>query len=53
MPTIARDRQKFYKSRIRALIFVDHQLTNVALVEKLKAEGIRLDRDYLSKLVAK
>jgi hypothetical protein len=53
MPAIAKDRQKFYKSRIRALISVDHQMTHVDLLVKLVQEGISLDLDYLSKLVAK
>jgi len=53
MPLVAKDRQDFYKARIRALLSVDHQATHVQLLEKLKAEGITLDREYLSKLVGK
>mgnify|MGYP001198642733 CR=1 FL=1 len=53
MPLVAKDRQDFYKARIRALLSVDHQATHVQLLEKLRVEGIILDREYLSKLVGK
>ena len=53
MPAIAKDRQEFYKSRIRAIVSVDHQITYVQILDKLAEEGIHLDRQYLSKLVAK
>jgi arginine repressor len=53
MPLVAKDRQQFYISRIRALVSLNHQATHVELLEKLKAEGITLDREYLSKLVGK
>ena len=53
MPAIAKDKQDFYKSRIRALVSVDHQMTNAELLEKLRVEGISMDRDFLSKLLGK
>jgi hypothetical protein len=53
MPLVAKDRQKLYESRIRALLAVDDQATHVQLLEMLKAEGIVLDGEYLSKLVGK
>jgi hypothetical protein len=53
MPAIAKDRQEFYKSRIRAIVSVDHQITHMQILDKLAEDGIHLDRQYLSKLVAK
>lgn len=53
MPAISKDKQDFYKSRIRAIVSVEHQITLVQLLDKLGVEGIHLDRDYLSKLANK
>lgn len=53
MPAISKDKQEFYKSRIRAIVSVEHQITLVQLLDKLAQEGIHLDRDYLSKLANK
>ena len=53
MPAISKDRQELYKSRIRALVSVNHQLTNNEISDLLEREGIHLDRDYLSKLLRK
>jgi hypothetical protein len=38
---------------IRAHLAVNHQLSLFELVDKLEAEGLHLDRDYLSKLLGK
>ena len=53
MPAISKDKQEFYKSRIRAIVSIQHQITLVQLLDKLAEEGIHLDRDYLSKLANK
>lgn len=53
MPAISKDKQEFYKSRIRAHISIDHQITNVMLLARLEQEGIHMDRDFLSKLLSK
>jgi hypothetical protein len=53
MPAISKDKQEFYKSRIRAIVSVEHQITLVQILDKLAQEGIHLDRDYLSKLANK
>ena len=53
MPAISKDKQEFYKSRIRAIVSVEHQITLVQILDKLAKEGIHLDRDYLSKLANK
>jgi hypothetical protein len=53
MPTISKDRQELYKSRISAIVSVNHQLTNNEISELLERDGIHLDRDYLSKLPRK
>jgi hypothetical protein len=49
MPVVPKDKQDYYKSRMRAHFAVNHQLTLYELLEKLEAEGLHLDRDYLSK----
>jgi hypothetical protein len=53
MPAISKDRQELYKSRIRAIVSVNHQLTNNEISDLLERDGIHLDRDYLSKLLRK
>jgi hypothetical protein len=51
MPVVPKDKQEFHKSRIREHMAVNHQLSLFELVDKLEAEGLHLDRDYLSKLL--
>lgn len=51
MPSIAREKQQFYKARIRSLLAVDHQMTNEEVGRKLAAENIELDRGFLRKLI--
>jgi len=41
------------RTRIRAHLSVNHQLSLFELLDKLEAAGLHLDRDYLSKLVGK
>jgi len=53
MPALSKDKQEFFKSRIRSIVSVEHQITLVQLLDKLAQEGIHLDRDYLSKLANK
>lgn len=51
MPSIAHEKKQFYKSRIRSLLSVDHQMTNAELQAKLDGENIHLDRGFLAKLL--
>lgn len=51
MPSISQDTKQYYKSRIRSIIARDPQITQVALCERLKDDGIVLDRWFAAKLL--
>ena len=51
MPRISHDQKQYYKSKIRGLLAQDHQMTQRAIQERLKAEGLDIDRTYLGSLV--
>ena len=48
---ISTDQRQYYKSRIRSVIAQHPQISQVALAERLKAEGLQLDRKYLGSLL--
>ena len=48
---ISTERRQYYKSRIRSIIAQHPQISQVALCERLKAEGLPLDRKYLGSLL--
>jgi hypothetical protein len=51
MPRISQEHKQYYKSKIRSLLAQNHQITQREMQERLKAEGIVLDRGYLGSLV--
>jgi arginine repressor len=51
MPRISHDQKQFYKAKIRGLLARDHQMTQRAIQERLKEEGLDLDRTYLGSLM--
>ena len=51
MPRITHEKKQFYKSKIRALISRDHMASSTELAERLKADGVDLERHYLSQLL--
>jgi len=51
MPSIAKEQKQYYKSRIRSIIAQHPQITQVALRERLKDNGLALDRWYVATLL--
>jgi hypothetical protein len=51
MPSISAERKQYYKSRIRSVVAQHPQITQVALRERLAAEGLSLDRGYVADLL--
>jgi len=51
MPRISQEHKQYYKSRIRSILAQDHQITQRALQERLKRDGLELDRQYLAALL--
>lgn len=51
MPSIAKEQKQYYKSRIRSVIAQHPQITQVALRERLKDDGVSLDRWYVASLL--
>jgi arginine repressor len=51
MPRISHDQKQYYKARIRDLLAQDHQRTQRAIQERLKEDGLDLDRTYLAPLL--
>lgn len=51
IPRISQENKQYYKSRIRSIPAQDHQITQRALQERLKAEGLDLDGQYLASLL--
>jgi hypothetical protein len=51
MPSIAKEQKQYYKSRIRSVIAQHPQITQVALRERLKDDGLILDRWYVASLL--
>jgi hypothetical protein len=51
MPSIAKEQKQYYKSRIRSVIAQHPQITQVALRERLAADGLALDRWYVAGLL--
>jgi len=50
MPSIAREQKQFYKSKIRALIAIDHGISRLEVQKQLDKNGLHLDRHYVGKL---
>jgi hypothetical protein len=50
MPRITHDQKQFYKAKIRALISIDHGISRREIQERLDAQNLHLDRDYIGKL---
>ena len=48
---ISTEQRQYYKSRIRSVIAQHPQISQVGLAERLKAEGLELDRKYLGSLL--
>src|SRR5947199_8552659 len=51
MPKISSENKQYYKSKIRSILAQDHQITQRSLQERLKREGLDLDRKYLGSLL--
>jgi hypothetical protein len=51
MPRIAQEQKQYFKARIRSVIAQYPQITQRALQERLKADGLELDRIYLGALL--
>jgi arginine repressor len=51
MPRISHEQKQLYKSKIRALISRDHQASQKEVQLRLEAEGLKLDRFDLAKLL--
>jgi hypothetical protein len=51
MPRISHEQKQFYKAKIRALVSRNHLAPQRELQERLEAEGIHLDRNYVGKLL--
>jgi hypothetical protein len=51
MPKISQENKQYYKSRIRGILAQDHQISQRALQERLKVDGIVIDRKYLGSLL--
>ena len=49
--SIAKEQKQYYKSRIRSVIAQHPQITQVALRERLKDDGLALDRWYVAGLL--
>jgi hypothetical protein len=50
MPRHTQEHKQFYKSKIRSLIAVDHNISRRELQERLDKQGLHLDLHYLCKL---
>jgi hypothetical protein len=50
MPRISHEQRALYKSKIRAVLARNHQISAIELAEVLKADGLDLERHYLGKL---
>jgi len=50
MPRHTQEHKQFYKSKIRSLIAVDHGISRREIQERLDAQQLHLDRDYIGKL---
>jgi len=50
MPRHTQEHKQFYKSKIRSLISIDHNISRRDLQERLDKQGIHLDLHYLGKL---
>ena len=51
MPRISQEHKQYYKSRIRSVLAQYPTITQVGLRERLKADGLELDRMYLASLL--
>jgi arginine repressor len=51
MPRISQEQKQYYKSRIRSVIAQSPAITHRALQERLKADGLELDREYVGTLL--
>jgi len=51
MPKISSENKQYYKSKIRSILAQDHQITQRSLQERLKRDGLELDRKYLGSLL--
>jgi hypothetical protein len=51
MPRITQEKKQYYKAWIRSVIAQHPQITQVALRERLRSEGLQLDRVYLASLL--
>jgi arginine repressor len=51
MPSISKEQRQYYKSRIRSVIAQAPQISQVALQEHLAADGLKLDRWYVARLL--
>jgi hypothetical protein len=51
MPKISTERRQYYKAKIRSVLAQHPQISQVALAERLKREGLELDRKYLGSLL--
>lgn len=50
MPKISAERKQFYKSKIRSLLAIDHQMSNREIESQLEQNGINLEEHYIGKL---
>jgi hypothetical protein len=53
MPRIAHEQKQFYKSKIRSLISIDHGISRREIQERLDAQQLHLDRDYIGSSLAR
>lgn len=51
MPRITHEKKQLHKSKIRLLISRDHLISATELAERLKADGLDLERHYLRQLL--
>jgi hypothetical protein len=50
MPRLTQEHKQFYKSKIRALIAVDHGISRLEIQKRLDQDGLHLDLHYVGKL---
>lgn len=50
MPKVSNERKQFYKSKIRSLLAIDHQMSNRELESQLAQNGISISEDFIAKL---
>jgi len=50
MPKISAERVQFYKSKIRSLLAIDHQMSNRELESQLAQNGINIEENYIGRL---